>query len=171
MAEPQAGTVNPYAAPKAAVGDAADETQPVNIFSVSGRIGRVRYVGYLIGLYILFGVLSFLAGLLAAPLAMVVWLAYAVLAFMLTIQRCHDFNTTGWLSLISLIPLVNLVFWFIPGSEGANHYGPRTPPNGTLAIVLVWILPAIAVVGILAAIAIPAYQSYVKRAQQVELRR
>ena len=171
MAEPQAGVVNPYAAPKAAVGDAAEATQPVNIFSVSGRIGRVRYVGYLIGLYVLFGIFAFLAALVAGPLAMAVWLAYMVLAFMLTIQRCHDFNTTGWLSLVSLIPLVALIFWFIPGTEGANRYGPRTPPNSTLAIVLVWILPAIAVIGIIAAIAIPAYQSYVKRAQQVEMRR
>jgi uncharacterized membrane protein YhaH (DUF805 family) len=171
MAEPQAGTVNPYAAPRAAVGDAAEETQPVRIFSVSGRIGRVRYVGYLIGLYILFGIAAFLAALVAAPLAIVAWLAYIVLAFMLTIQRCHDFNTTGWLSLVSLIPLVNLIFWFIPGSEGANRYGPRTPPNSTLALILVWILPAIAVIGIVAAIAIPAYQGYLKRAQQVEMRR
>lgn len=171
MAQPQSGAVNPYAAPKAAVGDAADETQPVRIFAVSGRIGRVRYVGYLIGLYILFGVLAFLAALVAAPLAIVAWVAYIVLAFMLTIQRCHDFNTTGWLSLVSLIPLVNLIFWFIPGTEGANRYGPRTPPNSTLAIMLVWILPGIAIAGIVAAIAIPAYQSYVKRAQQVEMRR
>jgi uncharacterized membrane protein YhaH (DUF805 family) len=171
MAQPQSGAVNPYAAPKAAVGDAADETQPVRIFAVSGRIGRVRYVGYLIGLYILFGVLAFLAALVAAPLAIVAWVAYIVLAFMLTIQRCHDFNTSGWLSLVSLIPLANLIFWFIPGTEGANRYGPRTPPNSTLAIVLVWILPGIAIAGIVAAIAIPAYQSYVKRAQQVEMRR
>ncbi len=175
MAEPQAhtanGAVNPYAAPRAAVGDAAEETQPVRIFSVSGRVGRVRYIGYLIGLYILFGVLAFLVALVAAPLAIVVWLAYMVLAFMLTIQRCHDFNTTGWLSLVSLIPLVNFIFWFIPGTEGTNRYGPRTPPNSTLTIVLVWILPAIAIIGIVAAIAIPAYQSYVKRAQQVEMRR
>ena len=175
MAEPQAQTagaaVNPYAAPKAAVGDAAEESQPVKIFSVSGRIGRVRYVGYLIGLYILFSIFSFLAALVAAPLAMAVWLAYLVLAVMLTIQRCHDFDTTGWLSLVSLIPLVNLIFWFIPGTEGTNRYGPRTPPNSALALVLVWIMPAIAIVGILAAIAIPAYQSYVKRAQQGEMRR
>ena len=27
---------------------------------------------------------------------------------MLTIQRAHDFNTTGWLAILSIVPLVNL---------------------------------------------------------------
>ena len=171
MASPQTPAVNPYAAPKAAVDDAAEETQPVRLFSVSGRIGRIRYITYLMGLYILFAIIAFAAAMVAGPVAAVAWIAYVVIAFMLTIQRCHDFDTTGWLALLSLVPLVNLIFWFIPGTEGGNRYGARTPPNSTLAIVLVWILPAIAVIGILAAIAIPAYQSYVKRAQQVEMRR
>lgn len=171
MAVPQAPAVNPYAAPKAAVEDAAQETQPVRIFSVSGRIGRVRYIASLIGLYILFAIAGFLVALVSPPIALLPWLGYIVVAYMLTMQRCHDFDTSGWLALLSFVPLANFVFWFIPGTEGRNRYGPPTPPNSTLSIVLVWILPAIAVVGILTAIAIPAYQSYVKRAQQVEPRR
>lgn len=162
---------NPYAAPKAVVDDAAEETQPVRIFAVSGRIGRVRYIANLMGLYILFAIVVFAAATVAGPLAALAWIAYVVIVFMLTIQRCHDFNTTGWLALLSLVPLVNLMFWFIPGSDGRNRYGAPTPPNSTFSVVLVWILPAIAAIGIVAAIAIPAYQGYVKRAQQVEMRR
>lgn len=162
---------NPYAAPKTVVDDAAEETQPVRIFAVSGRIGRVRYIANLMGLYILFAIVVFAAATVAGPLAALAWIAYVVIVFMLTIQRCHDFNTTGWLALLSLVPLVNLMFWFIPGSDGRNRYGAPTPPNSTFSVVLVWILPAIAAIGIVAAIAIPAYQGYVKRAQQVEMRR
>lgn len=162
--------MNPYAAPKAAVDDAADETQPVRIFAVSGRIGRVRYINNLVGLYILFGIVTGALTALAGPLAQALWIGYMVLAFMLTIQRCHDFDTSGWLSLLSLVPLANLVFWFIPGSGGRNRYGAPTPPNSVFSLILVWIVPLL-IVGILAAVAIPAYQTYVKRAEQAQQRR
>jgi cytosine/uracil/thiamine/allantoin permease len=73
-------------------------------------------------------------------------------------------NVTGWLCLISLIPLAALVFWFVPGTRGANNYGPPPPPNTMGAVVVACILPIIMVVGILAAVAIPAYQDYTQRA-------
>ena len=74
---------NPYAAPKAVVDDAAEETQPVRIFSVSGRIGRARYIVNLIGWNILFSAL--IAGLshLVGPAALALWAGYFILAFML----------------------------------------------------------------------------------------
>ena len=163
--------VNPYAAPRAALDVAAEETQPVRLFALSGRIGRVRYIAYLMGLYVLFAIATFATAALAGPLATLLWVAYLVLAFSLTIQRCHDFDTTGWLAIVSLLPLVNLIFWFIPGTDGRNRWGPPTPPNSTLSVVLVWILPVLALVGIVAAVALPAYQQYAKRAQQLEQRR
>jgi uncharacterized membrane protein YhaH (DUF805 family) len=172
MATPQPQAVNPYAAPKAAVADAAtSEVQPVKIFSVSGRIGRARYIANIIGLYIVFGALVVGLSAVAGPLGAVLWIGYMVLAFMLTIQRCHDFNTSGWLSILVLVPLVNLIFWFIPGTDGRNRWGPPTPPNSIVTLVLVWLFPALVVVGIVAAIAIPAYQDYAKRAQQAGQRR
>jgi uncharacterized membrane protein YhaH (DUF805 family) len=88
-----------------------------------------------------------------------------VVMVMLTIQRAHDFNTTGWIALLAVVPLVNLIFWFIPGTEGENRFGRQTPPNSIVAILLALILPLVFVLGIVAAIAIPAYQDYVKRAQ------
>ena len=68
------------------------------------------------------------------------------------------------------MPLVNLMFWFIPGTDGQNRFGAKTPPNSTGVIVGVWIVPAIFVIGILAAVSIPAYQDYVKRAQVQQTR-
>jgi uncharacterized membrane protein YhaH (DUF805 family) len=171
-------TANPYRAPRAAVGDVEDqEYQPVRTFSASGRIGRVRYIGYSIGWAVMVGLLAgalmaFAKGTGMAPVvAISVLAAYVVLfviQFLLTIQRCHDFNTSGWVCLLILIPLVNLLFWLVPGTPSANRFGPPTPPNTTGAILSALVLPLIFVVGILAAVAIPAYQQYVERARAAQ---
>ena len=170
---------NPYAAPRTNVtrGDGGpEEYGEVKIFSVSGRLGRVRYIGYSVGLSLLiFMLLAAVIGItgatdpnVAAVVGIVAYAAVIVLQFMLTIQRAHDFNTTGWLSLIMLIPLAGLIFWFVPGTRGENDYGKQPPPNTTGVIMLACIVPLLAVVGILAAIAIPAYQDYSIRAQVSE---
>ncbi len=165
--------VNPYGAPKTAVADALEETQPVRLFAVSGRIGRLRYIAYGVGVYVLTMLAAVAVLLLAKPLAPIAlglaWLAILVLGLMLTIQRCHDFDTTGWLALLWFVPIANLVFWFIPGTDGPNRYGPRTPPNGAGVIVTALAVPiGIPVLGILAAIAVPAYQDYTYRAKIAE---
>lgn len=85
-----------------------------------------------------------------------------------TIQRAHDLNTSGWLSLILLIPLAGFVFFIVPGSRGENRYGPRPPPSSNGVILLACTLPLLIVAGVLGAIAIPAYQDYVTRVQITE---
>lgn len=164
---------NPYNAPKSKVTGVATEYGEIKIFTSKGRIGRVRYIGYTVGLAMLIG---FVLGLIAALVgkaagtqlgAIVMIMTYAAIVIMmilLTIQRAHDFNSSGWLAIIAFIPLVNLIFWFIPGTDGENQFGPETPPNGTGAVVLALILPAIFILGIVAAVAIPAYQQYLQRA-------
>jgi uncharacterized membrane protein YhaH (DUF805 family) len=169
-----AEAANPYQAPRAEVTDAAGETQPVKVFSTKGRIGRARYIAYGAVFYL---VIWILAGVFAAALgsaawvALVVgWLAILTIGFLLTIQRCHDFNTSGWLSLLVLVPLANFAFWFIPGTDGPNRWGPPTPPNSAWVIVGVCIVPlGLVFVGILAAVAIPAYQDYGNRAKVSEV--
>ena len=170
-------SVNPYRAPAAAVADSAEQYQEVNVFAVSGRIGRARYIAYSIGLSLLFsvlmGALGAALGAAGAGVAIIVvmvlgYVAMFTVMFMLTIQRSHDFNTSGWLSLLVLIPLVNLIFWFIPGTDGENRWGAKTPPNSVLVLIAVWILPVIFITGIIAAVALPAYQGYVKRAQAMQ---
>ncbi len=63
---------------------------------------------------------------------------------------------------------MNLIFWFIPGTDGPNNYGAKTPPNGTGVIIAALIIPIVFVVGVVAAVALPAYQQYVQRAQQMQ---
>ena len=165
-------THNPYVAPRAAVADAAEAVQPVRIFSVSGRIGRVRYILYTMALPMLImfcaGLVSAFAGAAGLALTVAGWVAMVVLCVMLTIQRSHDFGMSGWFALLCLVPLANLAFWFIPGTDGANRYGAKTPPNSLGVLIGVWLVPLLVAGGIAAAIALPAYQDYAKRA---ELRR
>ena len=66
---------------------------------------------------------------------------------------------------LALVPLVNFIFWFIPGTDGENEYGMKTPPNGVGVTILAMIMPVVFITGILSAIALPAYSDYVKRAQ------
>jgi uncharacterized membrane protein YhaH (DUF805 family) len=164
-------TASPYKAPAAAVADQAEEYQEVRLFAVSGRIGRVRYIAYSIGVYFVLmlvgGILGALLGAVGSALFAVLSVGALALGIMLTIQRAHDFNTTGWLSILVLVPLVNFIFWFIPGTDGENDYGPKTPPNSVL-VVLALIVPFL-IIPILAAISIPAYNDYVKRAQERQL--
>ena len=165
---------NPYAASKTNVtgGDAdVEEYGEVRLFGVSGRIGRVRFIAYSIALsLIVFLAVAIVAGVVAladTDAAIVVgvigYLAIFVIQFLPAIQRSHDMNVTGWLWLISLIPLGALVFLLVPGTRGENNYGKPPPPNTTGAVVLACIVPVIMIVGILAAIAIPAYQDYTQR--------
>lgn len=167
---------NPYASPRSPVADSGggdEDFGEVKIFSAAGRLGRLRYIGYGMGMWLVLslvvGVVAAIAGTDAAGmLTLVGYLVIFVVSVMLTIQRSHDFDTSGWLSLLMFVPLVNLIFWFIPGSPGENRFGKRPPPNTVGVVLLACILPFVFVVGILAAIAIPAYQDYTIRAQVSE---
>lgn len=167
-------TADPYRAPIAHVADAASSgVSKVNIWSPKGRLGRVRYIGYSIGLALLVNFVSgFLGTMVGQGPGDVIMLTGTVggmvIHALLSIQRAHDFNSSGWLAILAFIPLINFVFWFVPGTDGDNRFGAKTPPNSTLSVVLACIIPVVMVVGIVAAIAIPAYQSYQHPAPTVQ---
>src|SRR5262245_10959445 len=165
---------NPYAAPRTNVTsrESTEDYGEIKLFSAEGRIGRVRYLGYSFGFTLLFAIVIAMVGGLSSAVSPTIglvvagigYIALIVLQVLLTIQRAHDMNVTGWLWLISFIPLAGLVFLLVPGTRGENNYGKQPPPNTTGAVVLACILPLIMVVGIVAAVAIPAYQDYAERA-------
>lgn len=168
---------NPYQTPGAVVADSAEQYGEVKILSAAGRLGRVRYIGYSIGMtllmYLVIGAFGLLAGMTDAGVLAAIGVGLGVIGMlligiMLTIQRCHDFNMSGWLSLLLIVPLAPLVFWIAPGTQGSNRFGDPPPPNSTGAVILALILPVIFVVGIVAAVAIPAYVDYQKRAQATQ---
>lgn len=179
--------MNPYATPASPVGGAdAQEVGEVRILSARGRLGRIRYIGYSLGVSLLVGLLAALSGAVAAALpesvggmsiligAGIPAAVAVVLGILLTIQRLHDLDWTGWWVLLLLIPylggLFSLLLWLLPGTRGTNRYGPVPPPNGKGVTVLAMLLPAVALIGVLAAIAIPAYQDYVQRSQAADAR-
>lgn len=179
---------NPYAPPGAAVADVAPDAvrhQPVKIWSAKGRIGRLRYLAYLSYSYLLLMlasmVLSFVFAFGAAAtggngswvtsvVTGVALLAYFPFVAFVTIQRSHDMDWSGWTALLTLIPFVVLLWVFKPGTAGGNRFGAPAPPN-TLAVKIgAWLIVLPMVLGIVAAVAIPAYQQYVVRAKAAQSR-
>jgi uncharacterized membrane protein YhaH (DUF805 family) len=127
----------------------------------------------------------------------VLYIPFLVLAVFTGIKRSHDMNWSGWTLLIPLVPgfglggisatfdpnnssrvivmlsalilsLSGLIWMFKKGTEGSNDYGAPPPPNTTGVKILACTVPVIFVIGILAAIALPAYQQYVKRVQEAQ---
>jgi uncharacterized membrane protein YhaH (DUF805 family) len=168
---------NPYEAPRSRVADlteAATEFQEIRLWSAQGRIGRLRYLAYSSG-SILLAVAA--ASMLAAALgpdvgaiaALIAYLAVVVFSILIAIQRSHDMDWSGWTVILSmLVPFAGLIWVFKPGTDGANSYGNPPPPNTTGVKILGFVFPIIAVIGILAAIAIPAYQQHVLRSQALQ---
>jgi len=164
-------STNPYAAPKAAVSDVEDaqEYQEVRHWSAQGRIGRLRYLAYMTGAYLLAialvgGTVALLGETPGGIATIVAYLAALVYVILVSIQRSHDMNWSGWTVLLQIIPLVGLIWIFKPGTQGTNDYGAPPPPNTTGVKILGLLLPILFIIGMVAAIAIPAYVQYQQRA-------
>ena len=170
-------SVNPYAPPGAAVGDVlgAQNYQEPKFWSASGRVGRLRYLAYTTGGYLVYLaallVVGLVAGLAGMPMligaaAILLLVPYLVFTWMTLIQRSHDMGWSGWTTLAIFIPLAALIWVFKGGTEGENDYGAPPPPNTTAVKVLAFGIPVIVmIIGMLAAISIPAYQDYTRRAK------
>lgn len=167
---------SPYAPPQAQVGEQLPEFGELKVLGTSGRIGRVRYLGWSMALMLAFlpigGVIlgSFaLSETLASLLTIAACLALVVVSVCIGVQRLHDMGWSGWLWLLNFVPIVGSVFallmLFMPGTDGPNRYGPPPPPNSRAVKVLAWLIILVPVIGIVAAISIPAYQGYLERAQ------
>lgn len=173
---------NPYASPKTSDLDSAsdgDLSQP-QLFSFNGRLGRLRFFTYLV---LSTMSLMFFAGIGAAiliPLSPSAGigvygafiLCMTVYALSLYVRRLHDLNNSGWWTLLIFVPLLNLLLFiyllFFPGSKSINSFGNKIVRNGTGVFVAfaVSLLLSFAYVGVIMAVALPAYQGYVERAQQ-----
>jgi len=144
---------SPYAPPKAPVAQEWPAAGDLKVFTVQGRIGRLRYLawtmvltfaGLLLGA-LCFGIMSMslvAGGLLGAVLL----LAFLVVSIQMGAQRLHDAGWSAWLLLLSLVPVVGsffpLLMIVIPGNDGPNRYGPPPPANTRTVKLLatLWVL-------------------------------
>jgi uncharacterized membrane protein YhaH (DUF805 family) len=166
---------NPYSAPRSEVADVtgAQEFQPVRMWSAGGRIGRLRYLAYTMGASLAVGFVAGAATALLGPtigtaIALIAYVPLLVFGVFIMIQRSHDMDWSGWMILLALIPLVGLIWIFKPGTAQGNRFGAPPPPNTLGVKILACLFPVFVVLGIAAAIAIPAYDDYVQRAQGVQ---
>jgi uncharacterized membrane protein YhaH (DUF805 family) len=146
---------SPYAPPRAAVGEDLPEFSTLKVFTVDGRIGRLRFLAWTLVLTVAMIVVSsvFVAvglGIAAASptFAMVIGflvgiaalVAFVWVSVQITVQRLHDLGWSGWLWFLNLVPFVGSIFpillMVLPGNTGANQYGAPPPRNSTAVKIL-----------------------------------
>jgi uncharacterized membrane protein YhaH (DUF805 family) len=164
---------NPFNPPRAAVADVhatpTEFSQP-KVWSARGRIGRLRYVAYVSVVsfvsMVLVGVLTAILGASATTaLTVLAYVPILLISVLALIQRSHDLGWSAWTCLLAFIPIVGLIWVFKAGNPGANRFGAPPPPNTTGVKVGATLILGLFVLGILAALALPAYQQYTLRAK------
>lgn len=117
--------------------------------NASGRFSRFSYLAWscLISLVTVIAVMvlsifspDLFGNLATGQIGSGIWvlaLIYLVLIyfiFIFIIRRLHDRNHSGWLSLLVLVPLVNIILAlylvFAPGDDKSNTYGAPRPTAG-----------------------------------------
>ena len=134
--------------------------QAPRLFSLSQRIGRLRYFVYtlvgmigcaalLISIYLLALLLPLALGKLVSTIALILVsrLLIPLIVFILTMRRVRDFGLSGWWAFTILIPFVTLAYLFIPGAKSENRFGPQPAPNPPGLHFLAFALP-IALIGL-----------------------
>jgi uncharacterized membrane protein YhaH (DUF805 family) len=165
---------NPYTTPDASLAVDMDETYQPNVFSFSGRIGRLRYLAYITGVYLVTAAIAIplmaLVGGLAAGasdmpvfamiIMAVVYIALLVIVFTFGKRRMNDLNRSGWWMLLFIVPVANLLLTlymvFGAGTDGVNDYGAAPNENPMGVKILGLFFPIISLIGIVAAVTIPA---------------
>ncbi len=175
--------VNPYESPKSNPATSSEQTYPPKIFALNGRIGRLRYLAYgMLATVLTMFVMGILSAILIPMIAssgmsesmmvvlmLILYMPLIVFSIIFMKRRLNDLDKSGWWQLLAYIPLLGIIFAlymvFWPGTKGSNNYGLQPEKNSALLVIAGLILPVI-LIGILAAIAVPAYQDYAQRAQQ-----
>lgn len=149
----QAETESPYAPPRTPLADPSTGPAELKVFSLSGRIGRLRYLAWsmvaLAAVSAAFLLASLLLGLLAPTgigAMLLILVTAGVVNVQIGVQRLHDIGLSGWLMALHFVPvlgsLMPLALAAVPGKREANRFGAPPPPNGTSVKLLaaLWLL-------------------------------
>ncbi|WP_339531950.1 DUF805 domain-containing protein [Pseudomonas mucidolens] len=153
--EPSTSATSPYAPPRATVGDDLPEFSTLKVFTINGRIGRLRFLAWTLVLTLVMlavlgaavsvglgiaAVSSTAAIVLGSLVGFVLFVAFIWVSVQITVQRLHDLGWSGWLWFLNLVPFVGSIFpillMVLPGNGGANQYGAPPPRNSTAVKVL-----------------------------------
>ncbi|MGQ8975409.1 DUF805 domain-containing protein [Acinetobacter schindleri] len=148
-----------------------------NSLSLEGRFGRLSFIGWYAFLHIIFFfasiALSLVSGIFSLTtlsldnrqfvdaLTGLAGLGYLLLVvfylyfyIVVVARRLHDLNKSGWLMLLMLVPVVNILFIFYlllaRGTAGHNRFGaPR--PTAIWEKILAWLMILLTVLSLFAA--------------------
>ena len=148
-----------------------------NPLSLEGRFGRLSFIGWYAFLHIIFFfasiALSLVSGIFSlTTLSLDNWqfvdaltglagLGYLLLVvfylyfyIVVVARRLHDLNKSGWLMLLMLVPVVNILFIFYlllaRGTARHNRFGaPR--PTAVWEKILAWLMILLTVLSLFAA--------------------
>lgn len=97
----------------------------------NNRISRSKYILIFLSIVALniFSIVMFGFGHAFAIVGVITFCYGIYRQIMTTIKRLHDFNQSGWYSLLLVVPLVNLglllVCLFTKSDEGVNKFGDQ----------------------------------------------
>lgn len=107
----------------------------------SGRARRSEYWYWSLAMFLTFfvvGMIMVTSSTLGTLLEVVLLLAVLLPSLAVTVRRLHDTGRSGWMCLISLVPLVGglvlLVFTVSDSTPGPNRYGPAPKALGAGAL-------------------------------------
>ena len=109
-----------------------------NMTNFSGRASRSEFWWFYLFTVIIGLVLSIIVNTTGSNSAsdlginIITFVVYVILilaTLSVSVRRLHDSNKSGWLVLLNLLccigPIILIIFWVQPSTEGDNTYGPR----------------------------------------------
>ena len=109
-----------------------------NMTNFSGRASRSEFWWFYLFIVIIGTILSIIANATGANsssgmgvniLSIIIYVVLVLASLSVSVRRLHDTNKSGWLVLLNLLccigPIILIVFWVQPSTEGDNSYGPR----------------------------------------------
>ena len=99
--------------------------------SFTGRMSKLDYLLFIVPMLVISYLLSLPSFILPIlSILSIISLAFILPSFACTARRLHDLNMTGWLSLLMIIPIINILLavylCITDGQKEANQFG--APP-------------------------------------------